>query len=201
MRENNIVSKTQKRFKATTNSKHNYPVCPNLLEQKFKAVRPNQKWVSDITYVPTGEGWLYLATVIDLFSRQVVGRSVSERMTTDLVEDAFLKAYWSRKPQEDLIFHSDRGSQYASHRFQNLLKGLEVKQSMSAKGNCYDNAVAESFFGRIKTEFIHHEKFITRKEAKSGIFEYIETYYNRDRRHSSLNYLTPVEFEQLHNVS
>ena len=150
-----------------------------MLNQNFEVENTNQAWVGDITYIPTEEGWLYLATVIDLFSRMVVGWAVSERMTTDLIETAFLKAYWKRKSENGLIFHSDRGSQYASHRYQQLLKTLKVNLSMSAKGNCYDNAVAESFFGKIKTEFINHEKFISRKEAKSGIFEYIEIYFNR----------------------
>jgi putative transposase len=147
MRENKIVSISKKRFKATTNSKHSFPICSNLVNQNFQAQAPNQAWVGDITYIPTAEGWLYLATVIDLFSRMVVGWAVSERMTADLVEKAFLKACWKRKPGDGLLFHSDRGSQYASSRYQRLLK---VNQSMSAKGNCYDNAVAESFFGKLK---------------------------------------------------
>lgn len=201
MKENKIISISKKKFKATTYSKHSLPICPNLLNQNFHAKAPNQVWVGDITYIPTAEGWLYLATVIDLFSRMVVGWAVSERMTTDLIEKAFLAAYWKRKPSNQIIFHSDRGSQYASLRYQKLLKTLNVQQSMSAKGNCYDNAVAESFFGKIKTEFINHEKFISREEAKLGIFEYIEIYYNRERKHSSLNYLTPLQFEELYNIS
>jgi putative transposase len=201
MKENKIISISKKKFKATTYSKHSLPICPNLLNQNFCSKAPNQVWVGDITYIPTAEGWLYLATVIDLFSRMVVGWAVSERMTTDLVEKAFLAAYWKRKPNNQLIFHSDRGSQYASLRYQKLLKTLNVQQSMSAKGNCYDNAVAESFFGKIKTEFINHEKFISREEAKLGIFEYIEIYYNRERKHSSLNYLSPLQFEELYNIS
>ena len=201
MRENKIVSITKKKFKATTNSKHSFPVCSNLLKQNFYSKRPNQAWVGDITYIQTNEGWLYLATVIDLFSRMVVGWAVSERITAELVEKAFLQAYWKRKPNNELIFHSDQGSQYASHRYQNLLKTLNIQQSMSAKGNCYDNAVAESFFGKIKTEFINHEKFLTRKEAYSGIFEYIEIYYNRERTHSTLNYLSPLLFEEYHYIS
>jgi len=201
MRENKIVSISKKKFKATTNSKHSFPVCSNLLNQNFQTSAPSQAWVGDTTYIPTAEGWLYLATVIDLFSRMVVGWAVSERMTTDLVEKAFLQAYWKRKPGQGLIFHSDRGSQYASHRYQNLLKTLKVNQSMSAKGNCHDNAVAESFFGKLKTEFVNHEKFISRKEAKSGIFEYIEVYFNRERKHSTLNYLSPLQFEEYHYIS
>lgn len=201
MRENKIVSISKKKFKATTNSKHSFPVSPNLLNQNFHFENPNQAWVGDITYIPTAEGWLYLATVIDLFSRMVVGWAASERMTTDLVEKAFLNAYWKRKPSNGLIFHSDRGSQYASHRYQQLLKTLNVQQSMSAKGNCYDNAVAESFFGKLKTEFVNHEKFISRKEAKSGIFQYIEIYFNRERKHSTLNYLSPLQFEEYHYIS
>ena len=201
MRENKIVSISKKKFKATTYSKHSLPICPNLLNQNFYSKAPNQAWVGDITYIPTAEGWLYLATIIDLFSRRVVGWAASERMTTDLVEQAFLRAYWKRKPNNELIFHSDRGSQYASLRYQKLLKTLNVQQSMSAKGNCYDNAVAESFFGKIKTEFINHEHFISRKEAKLGIFEYIEIFYNRERKHSTLNYLSPLQFEELYNIS
>ena len=201
MRENKIVSISKKKFKATTNSKHSFPVSSNLLNQNFHTKAPNQAWVGDITYIPTAEGWLYLATVIDLFSRMVVGWAVSERMTTDLIEKAFLNAYWKRKPSNGLIFHSDRGSQYASHCYQQLLKTLKVNQSMSAKGNCYDNAVAESFFGKLKTEFANHEKFISRKEAKSGVFQYIEIYFNRDRKHSTLNYLSPLQFEEYHYIS
>jgi len=201
MRENKIVSISKKRFKATTDSKHSFPVCSNLLNQNFYSQAPNQAWVGDITYIPTEEGWLYLATVIDLFSRMVVGWAVGERMTTDLVEQAFLKAYWKRKPTDNLIFHSDRGSQYASHSYQKLLKTLNVRQSMSAKGNCYDNAVAENFFSKLKTEFVNHEKFNSRKEAKLGIFEYIEMFYNRERKHSNLLYLSPLQFEDFHNIS
>jgi len=201
MKENKIISISKKKFKATTNSKHSFPVCPNLLNQNFEVENPNQAWVGDITYISTAKGWLYLATVIDLFSRMVVGWAVSERMTTDLVEKAFLRAYWKRKPENRLIFHSDRGSQYASHSYQQLLKTLKVNQSMSAKGNCYDNAVAESFFGKLKTEFINHEKFNSRKEAKSGIFDYIEIFYNRERKHSTLNYLSPLLFEEYHYIS
>jgi len=201
MRENKVVSISKKKFKANTNSKHSFPVSPNLLNQNFYSEAPNQAWVGDITYIPTAEGWLYLATVIDLFSRMVVGWAVSERMTTDLIEKAFLNAYWKRKPSNGLIFHSDRGSQYASHRYQQLLKTLHINQSMSAKGNCYDNAVAESFFGKLKTEFVHHEKFISRKEAKSGIFQYIEMFYNRERKHSTFNYLSPLHFEEYYYIS
>jgi putative transposase len=158
----------------------------------------NQAWVGDITYIPTAEGWLYLATIIDLFSRMVVDWAVSERMTTNLVEKAFLKACWKRKPGDGLLFHSDRGSQCASNRYQQVLK---VNQSMSAKGNCYDNAVSESFFGKLKTEFVSHEKFSSRVEARVGIFEYVEIYFNRERKHSTLNYLSSLQFEQFHYIS
>ena len=200
-RKNKIVSISKKRFKATTNSGHNHPVCPNLINQNFEVEAPNQVWVGDITYISTDEGWLYLATIIDLHSRMVVGWVVSERMTTDLDEKAFLTAYCNRKPSNGLIFHSDRGSQYASHRFQRMLKTLKVNQSMSGKGNCYDNALAESFFGKLKTEYINHEKFSSRKEAKSGIFEYIEIFYNRERKHSKLKYLSPLQFEEYYYIS
>jgi len=201
MKENKIISISKKRFKATTNSRHSLPICPNLLNQNFQAEAPNQKWVGDITYISTSEGWVYLASVIDLYSRQIVGWQVGERITAELVTKAFQQAYWKRKPEAGLIFHSDRGSQYASSGFQKLLKTLSVKQSMSAKGNCYDNALAESFFGKLKTEFANHQKFNSREEAKSGIFHYIEIFYNRERRHSSLNYLSPLQFEALRNIS
>lgn len=195
MRKNNLISKVKKKFKATTNSKHNFPVAENILDRQFTVNSPNTCWVGDISYIWTEEGWMYLATVIDLYSRAVVGWSLDKRMTTKLVEDAFIKAIWKRKPGKGLIFHSDRGSQYASKSFQKLLKNYSAISSMSRKGNCWDNAVAESFFRTIKSELVYHCKYITRQEAKESIFEYIEAFYNSKRLHSSIGYLSPMQFE------
>ena len=196
MHRNNMFSKVKKKFKATTNSNHNFPVAENILDRKFVVNEPNRCWVGDISYIWTQEGWLYLATVIDLYSRTVVGWSVSDRMTTALVEDAFLKAIWNRNPDRGLIFHSDRGSQYASKDFQRLLKNHGACCSMSRKANCWDNAVAESFFKIIKSELIYHNVYRTREEARASIFEYIETFYNCKRIHSSLGYMSPMQFEK-----
>lgn len=197
MRENNIRSKMHRKFKATTNSKHNLPVSPNLLCQNFSAQGPNRVWVSDISYVPTNQGWLYLAVVVDLFSRQIVGWATSERITKDLVIQAFLKAMWHRKPGKGLIFHSDRGSQYASLAFQKLLRDWGCLGSMSKKGDCFDNACAESFFHTLKTELVYFENYRTREEARRNIFEYIEVFYNRIRLHSTLGFYSPADFENL----
>lgn len=198
MRELNLVAIQTTKFKATTNSKHSLPVAPNLLKQDFTASAPCQKWVGDITYVPTGEGWLYLATVIDLFSRKVIGWSISKRMTKQLVIDAMEIAITNGRPGADLIFHSDRGSQYASYDFQDLLKEQEhqIRQSMSAKGDCYDNACAESLFATIKKELIHRRRFSTRSQATLAIVNYIVSWYNPERIHSTLGDLSPMEFEQ-----
>lgn len=195
MRKNGLISKVKRKFKATTNSKHNLPVANNILDRQFKVDRPNTHWVGDISYVWTNEGWLYLATVIDLYSRAVVGWSVNGTMTSKLVEDALLEAIWKRKPSKGLIFHSDRGSQYASHNFQKLLANYGAICSMSRKGNCWDNAVAESFFKIIKSELIYDCKYSTREEARNSIFEYIEAFYNSQRLHSSIGYLSPMQFE------
>ena len=197
MRINDIKAKTKKRFKVTTNSKHHHPVAENLLGQNFEAQRPNQVWVSDITYIWTREGWLYLAVILDLFSRQIVGWAMSNRLGQELVLDAFKQAIWRRRPQSGVIFHSDQGVQYACQAFRDLLHRYKFIQSMSGKGNCYDNAVAESFFHTLKTELIYFENYITRGDAKNSVFEYIEIFYNRGRIHSTLNYCSPVEFEQL----
>ncbi len=196
MQANNIFSKTKKKFKATTNSKHNLPVADNILNRNFVVDFPNTHWVGDISYIWTKEGWLYLATIIDLYSRAVVGWAVQDRMTTNLIEEALLKAIWRRKPKEGLVFHSDRGSQYASWSFKNLLQMHKIIPSMSRKGNCWDNAVAESFFRTIKTELTYHCNYATRDEAKQSIFEYIEVFYNRKRLHSSLGYMAPMQFEK-----
>jgi transposase InsO family protein len=195
MRNADIRSRTKKKFKATTNSRHNFPVAPNLLNQKFKVDTPDHTWVGDITYVSTNEGWLYLAVLLDLFNREVVGWSTSSRMTRQLTIDALQMALGRRNPGKGLLHHTDRGSQYASTDYQKFLKEHGMVCSMSRKGNCYDNAVAESFFGRLKTEWINHNRYLSRSEATQSIFYYIEIFYNRKRRHSSIYYVTPQEYE------
>jgi len=196
MRRNEIKAKTKKRFKITTNSKHNHPIVPNLLNQDFTAYNPNQIWVSDITYIWTREGWLYLAVILDLFSRRIVGWAMSNRLGQELVLNAFQQALWRRRPGHGIIFHSDQGVQYACKAFRNLLKEHRFIQSMSGRGNCYDNAVVESFFHTLKTELVYFETYYTREEARNNIFEYIEIYYNKIRLHSTLKYCSPVKFEQ-----
>jgi putative transposase len=195
MRQLGIKAKTKRRFKATTDSKHNLPVAPNLLDRNFEAAGPNKIWAADITYIPTREGWLYLAVCIDLYSRMVVGWSMDSRITKQLVVDAFNMAARNRPGARGLVHHSDRGSQYASQEFQNILQSYNMLCSMSRKGNCYDNAVVESFFHSLKTEWVHHYRYKTRQEAKASIFEYVEIFYNRQRRHSHLNYLSPADYE------
>jgi transposase InsO family protein len=187
--------KTKKKFKVTTDSKHNKPIAPNLLKRQFAVSEADRYYVGDITYIHTQEGWLYLAVVIDLFSRKIVGWSMDNRMKAQLVNDALLMAIWKRKPTKGLIWHTDRGSQYASDSHRAILKEHHVIQSMSCKGNCWDNAVSESFFHTLKTELIHHEQFKTQKDAKQAIFEYIEVFYNRERIHSANDYLSPVNYE------
>ena len=201
MRLSGIVAKTRRRFKVTTRSKHNYPVTYNLINQNFNTERPDQTWVSDITYVWTSEGWLYLAVILDLFSRQAVGWSMSHSLSQELALKAFRQALWRRSPGSGVIFHSDQGVQYACQAFRDLLKEHKFVQSMSNKGNCYDNAVAESFFHTLKTELVYFESYQTRDEARKSIFEYIEIFYNRQRRHSTLGYLSPVNFELLHRAA
>lgn len=198
MNKNNIAAKRKKKFKRTTNSNHGNYISPNLLNQNFRTNSPNEVWVSDITYISTYEGWLYLAVVLDLYSRKVVGWSMSNRMTSKLVIDALEHAIIDRQPVAGLIFHSDRGSQYASIDFRKSLKNNDIIQSMSGKGNCYDNAVAESFFHTLKTELVYWGKYKTRSDAKSSIFKFIEGFYNRRRRHSYLNYLSPFNFELMY---
>ena len=197
MKQAGLICKTKKKFKVTTDSKHHLPISPNLLARQFTVKAPNRVYVGDITYIWTQEGWMYLATVIDLFSRKVVGWAMDSRMTSTLVNKALLMAIWRRKPSGGLIWHTDRGSQYASKSHRRILKQHGIMQSMSRKGDCWDNAVAESFFRTLKTECVYHEKFTTRAQAKQVIFEYIEVFYNRKRRHSNNNYLSPVEFEQM----
>jgi len=196
MREAGLRAKAKRKFKATTNSNHRPPVAPNLLKQDFMASKPNQKWVSDITYIATDEGWLYLAVVLDLYSRKVVGWAMSDRMTATLVCDAMTMAVWQRKPAAGLIAHSDRGSQYCSKEYQQLLAQHGMRCSMSKRGDCYDNAAMESWNHSFKVEAIHGERFATREEAKTQVFDYIEAYYNRQRLHSRLGYLSPAAFEQ-----
>jgi len=196
MRDNGIQARTQRKFKATTNSRHNYPVAENILDRQFTASAPNQRWVADITYIDTAEGWLYLAVVLDLYSRAIVGWAMDRRMTRQLVADALVMALWRRGKVKGLLLHSDRGSQYASNDYQRLLKSNDITCSMSRKGNCYDNAAMESFFGTLKQELVHHEHYATREQAKASIFEYIEVFYNQQRRHSAINYLAPMVFEQ-----
>lgn len=195
MRENDIAAKTKRKFKHTTDSNHSYPIARNVLDRQFEQTEPNRAWVGDITHIRTREGWLYLATVLDLFSRKIVGWSMSCRIDRHLVIDALKMAVSNRRPPPGLIHHSDRGSQYASGDYQALLKEHGMICSMSRKGNCWDNAVMESFFHSLKTELVHHENFATRDEARAAIFEYIEVFYNRVRLHSSLGYLSPAHYE------
>lgn len=195
MRRQGLRAKAAKKFKATTNSGHNLPVAPNLLQQDFTATAPNQKYVGDITYLWTDEGWLYLAVVLDLYSRLVVGWAMSERMTAQLVCDALQMALWRRRMPTGVIVHSDRGSQYCSGDYQKLINKNNLICSMSAKGNCYDNACAESFFHSLKVEAIHGERFLTRENMRQTVFEYIEVDYNRNRRHSANGFISPAAFE------
>ena len=191
----NLVARAAKRFKATTNSNHTLPVAENLLQQQFETDAPNRVWVSDITYIWTDEGWLYLAIVLDLYARLVVGWSVSERMTTDLVCDALQMAWWRRMCPSEVVVHSDRGSQYCSLAYQQLLKDYGLVCSMSKKGDCYDNAAMESWNHSLKVEAVHGNRFASRAQAKQALFEYVEVYYNRARMHSTLGYQTPAQFE------
>jgi transposase InsO family protein len=198
MRDDKLVPKTVQPFKVcTTDSNHNLPVAPNRLKQQFKADRVDQIWLTDITYVPTTEGWLYLAVVLDLYSRRIVGWAMSDTLHRQLVIDALKMALAVRQPPSGLIHHSDRGSQYASIDYQALLTKYHMVGSMSRKGNCYDNAPVESFFGTLKTELVFHRQYTTHSEARLDIFEYIEVFYNRIRRHSSLGFKCPVKFESL----
>lgn len=197
MRYLGLSVKMKRRFRImTTDSKHNLPIAPNVLNRDFYASKADEKYVGDITYIPTSEGWLYLATVIDLYSRKIVGWSMDATMKVSLVNDALKMALENRNPPKGLIWHTDRGSQYASYEHKDLLKRYGIIQSMSRKGNCHDNAVAESFFHTLKTELIHHEIYHTKEQAKRSIFEYIEIFYNRERSHSANNNLSPVEFER-----
>lgn len=198
LRRQGLRAKAARKFKATTNSNHSLPVAQNLLQQNFTVAGPNQVWVGDITYIGTDEGWLYLAVVLDLFSRKVVGWSMSDRMTARLVCDALKMALFRRKRPRGVIMHTDRGSQYCSREHRDLLDANRLVASMSAKGNCYDNAAMESWNHSLKVEAIHGERLATRKQAKDLVFEYIEVDYNRNRLHSTLGYISPEQFERAH---
>lgn len=195
MREFGIKSKMTKKFKATTNSRHNLPVADNLLNRNFSPNQANTVFGSDITYIATNEGWLYLAIVMDLYSRKIVGWSMANHLRAELAVDALAAAIAKNKPIFGALHHSDRGVQYASKDYQTLLNKNGLKCSMSAKGDCYDNAVVESFFGSLKTELVYLQKFNTREEARKAVFEYIEVFYNRQRLHSALGFLSPVDYE------
>jgi putative transposase len=196
MHDNDFRAKSARKFRNTTDSDHPFPVADNVLDRQFAPAGPNEKWVTDITYIPTREGWLYLAVVEDLYSRMVVGWSMGNTMTSRLVVDALGMAVQRRFPGEGLLTHSDRGSQYASEHYQGLLARHGITCSMSRRANCWDNAPMESFFASLKKELTHHEDYQTRAEARASIFEYIETFYNPKRRHSSLGYVSPNEYEQ-----
>jgi putative transposase len=196
MRDNGIRAKSARKFRCTTDSNHPLPVAANVLGREFDPQGPNESWVADITYIPTREGWLYLAVVEDLYSRKVVGWSMAATMESRLVADALELAVQRRLPGEGLVAHSDRGSQYASEHYQRLLGKHGIECSMSGVGQCWDNAPAESFFASLKKELTHHEDYQTRAEARASIFEYIEVFYNNQRLHSSLGYVTPAAYEQ-----
>ena len=201
MREEDLRVQTKRKFKVTTDSNHDKPIAPNLLEREFTVNTPDTVYVGDITYIPTREGWLYLAVVIDLFSRAVVGWSMDSRITAGLVNGAMLMALWKRNPAKGLVSHSDRGSQYASDSHRKLLANHGFKASMSKKGDCWDNAVAESFFHTLKIELVHHCNYETRDDARASIFEYIEVFYNRQRSHSANGYEAPLVFETMQKAA
>lgn len=192
MREHGIRARHKRRYRATTDSRHSLPVAPNVLDRQFNQAMPNAAWAADITYIATAEGWLYLAVVLDLFDRSVVGWSIKPRMTTDIVIDALTMAWFRRRPAAGLVHHSDRGSQYASGAYQAKLAEYGMVCSMSRKANCWDNAVAESFFNSLKNERVHGQRYRTRDEARADLFEYIELFYNRSRRHSALGGKAPA---------
>lgn len=195
MKQTGLKAANQTRYKVTTNSQHDYPIAPNLLNREFTPAEADVAWATDITYIRTEEGWLYLATVIDLYSRRIIGWSLSNRLKTQVVIDALEMAIKQRKPTREVIAHSDRGSQYASHRYRDVLKDNGLRCSMSGKGCCYDNAVMESFYHTLKTELMRGKAFVSREQAMNAIFDYIEVFYNRRRKHSTLGYQTPVGYE------
>jgi transposase InsO family protein len=196
MRDNGIRAKTTRKFRSTTDSNHRLPTADNVLDRQFNPEAANEKWVADITYIPTREGFLYLAVVEDLYSRRVVGWSMADHMESRLVVDALEMAVQNRLPGKGLLAHSDRGSQYASDHYQSLLGKHGIECSMSRRANCWDNAPMESFFASLKKELTHDANFTTRRETQAAVFEYIEVFYNRQRRHSSLGYVSPAEYEQ-----
>ena len=201
MAENELKVKTKRKFKVTTDSRHDQPVAPNKLNRQFEVEQPDRVYVGDITYLWTREGWLYLAVIIDLFSRAVVGWSMSTRLQAELVNRALMMAITQRQPAPGLLMHTDRGSQYVADSYQKILHDYAIEPSMSRKANCWDNAVAESFFHTLKTELIYLEDFETRDQACDAVFEYIEVFYNRQRRHSANQYLAPLVYEQTLKVT
>lgn len=196
MKKAGLSPKTKRTFKVTTDSRHTLPIAPNLLQRQFHVTQPNRYWAGDITYIPTASGWLYLATVMDLYSRKIVGWSMDTSMKANLVNDALTMALWRRKPGKGLIWHTDRGSQYCSTSHRCILKDHGIVQSMSRKGDCWDNATSESFFSTLKRELVVKSDFVDQKQAAKAIFEYIEVFYNKIRAHSTIGYLAPTEFEK-----
>jgi transposase InsO family protein len=197
MRKMGLKAKSTRRWKRTTDSRHSQSIAPNRLKELDDITQPNQVWVADITYLWTHEGWFYLSAVLDLYSRKIVGWSMQDQLTQDLVIQSFQQAVWQRNPKPGLIFHSDRGSQYASQTMRTILQNHQVLQSMTGRGNCYDNAVMESFFHSLKTEWVYFQTYATRSKAKQSLFEYMEIFYNRVRRHSSIDYKSPNDYENL----
>lgn len=196
MREEGIEGQRKRRFRVTTDSRHSHPVAANVLQRNFTASAPNKVWVTDITYIWTREGWMYLAAILDLFSRRVVGWSMDSCIDRTLALDALSMALKTRRPESGLLHHSDRGVQYASADYQNQLRERGIVCSMSRKGDCWDNAVAESFFSTLKAELVHRTDYVSHDHARASVFEYIEVFYNRQRRHSTLGYMSPAEYEQ-----
>jgi putative transposase len=198
MRHHGIRARVPRRYRVcTTDSKHSLPVAPNLLDQNFVADRPNQVWLADITYIPSAEGWLYLAVILDLFTRKVVGWAMRDHMRAELTIAALTMAIQRRRPRAGLIHHSDRGSQYAAGTYRDILRAAAITPSMSRKGNCWDNAPMESFFGTLKTELVHQREYLDRDAARRELFAYIEGYYNRQRIHSAIGYLTPDQADAM----
>ncbi len=195
MKRSGLVPKTIKKFRITTDSRKSRQPAPNRLARQFRASEANEKWVADVTYIPTREGWVYLAAVLDLYSRKIVGWSMSNKLTSELAQQALSNAIESRAPKQGVLVHSDRGKEYYAGEYQRLLKAHGMECSMSRLGDCYDNAVMESFFHSLKVEQVHHDDYRTRAQARSVIFDYIEIFYNRQRKHSYLNYQSPVDFE------
>ena len=198
MRELGLRGCQPRRYRATTDSTHAHPIAPNVVARRFTATAPNQLWVTDLTYVRTWEGWLYLAAILDVFSRRVVGWAIADHLRTELVEEALAMALGARRPTQGLVHHSDRGCQYASGDYRKQLAARGIVCSMSRRGNCWDNAMAESFFATLKNELIHRQPWPTKKQARSAIAEYIACFYNPHRRHSALGYLSPMRYERLH---